>query len=166
MSHKCFCLPFDTIQIFLSIFFFPLGLKHFEISLLFVQTFSIPALSWRIRGTSFQQSGGPSSPTATCSYVLYLAHIQEVSEIQTRFHVTNTLPATHPPVFKLGILSAQPGIEGPRESPMNSVKLDSSHFASCTWQKKKCPPCGFSFCDGPFQSSWEHTTFQPQSFPL
>lgn len=42
-----------------------------------------------------------------------------------------------------------PGIVGPREAPVNSVKLDSSHFTSCTWQKKKCPPCGFSFCDGP-----------------
>lgn len=54
-----------------------------------------------------------------------------------------------PPFLKPGILPAQPGIVGPREGPVNSVKLDSSHFASCTWQKKKCPPCGFSFCDGP-----------------
>ncbi|MEQ2187328.1 hypothetical protein GOODEAATRI_003590 [Goodea atripinnis] len=96
----------------------------------------------------------------------YLASSQKVSDMLTRFHVTETLPANPPPPFLTpGILSAQPGIVGPCEGPLNSVKLDSSHFASCTWQKKKCPPCVFSFCDDPFWSSWEHTTFQPQSTP-
>lgn len=48
-----------------------------------------------------------------------------------------------PPALKPAILPAQPGIVGPREASVNSVKLDRSHFASCTRKKKKCPPCGF-----------------------
>ena len=49
-----------------------------------------------------------------------------------------------PPFLKPGFLPALPGIVG----CVNSVKLHSSHFTSCTWQKKGLP-CGFSFCDGP-----------------
>lgn len=72
--------------------------RQTEISVLFTPKISIPVLCWRIRGTSFQHSGGPSGPTATSPCALYLAHSLEVSEISTRFHVTEILPAITPPL--------------------------------------------------------------------
>lgn len=65
--------------------------------ILFTQKSSVLDLCWSIRGTSLQHSGGPSGPTATSPYALYLARSLEVSEISTRFHVTETLPAFFPP---------------------------------------------------------------------
>lgn len=109
--HKCLIwkylgIQLPSIKLFFIIFFlwyltasysFSTRLKQTEISVLFTPKISIPVLCWRIRGTSFQHSGGPSGPTATSPCALYLARSLEVSEISTRFHVTEILPAITPP---------------------------------------------------------------------
>lgn len=56
----------------------------------------VPGWSFFLGGTGSQHSGGPSSPTATSPCALYLARRLEVSEIWTRFHVMETLPAFLP----------------------------------------------------------------------
>lgn len=103
-----------------------------------------PGLCWCIVGTSFEHCGRPRGPTATSPYALYLAHRLEVSQIWTRFHMTETIPALWA-FLKLVFLSARPGIVGPTEGSVNSVKLDSSHFASCTQKKKSAHRVGFPF---------------------
>lgn len=51
------------------------------------------------RAGGIQQSGGPCGPTATSRYALCLARSLEVSQISTRFHVTETLPVVFPPLL-------------------------------------------------------------------
>lgn len=71
------------------------------------------SLCWSIRGTSIQHSAGPSGPTATSPYTLYLARSLEVSEIATRFHVTETSPALCPPLLSPAFCLPSQVLSGP-----------------------------------------------------
>lgn len=72
-----------------------------------------PGLCWSIRGTTIQHSAGPSGPTATSPYALYLARSLEVSEIATRFQVTETSPALHPPPLSPAFCLPSQVLSGP-----------------------------------------------------
>lgn len=150
-SYKCFCstnyvkdqfeLNVDSFLFFVFLFLFSF---HKEV---LWDSRVVQTETSSLRGSSSRRSRGPSGPTGTSASPLYLAYSQEVSEIWTRFHVTETLPAAFPPFLSPAFCLPSQVLSGPVKALWIVSNLIVLILLPVHGQKKNGPPCGFSFCD-------------------
>lgn len=141
LSPRCFLPSFSLVKTFW------IASVLFQSVFLYFGKKRVKKKSTRAGG--IQQTGGPCGPTATSRYALCLARSLEVSQISTRFHVTETLPVVFPPLLSPPFCLPSQVLSGPVKALWIVSNLIVLILLPVHARRKSAHRVGFPLCDGP-----------------